>query len=164
MIELLNKSHIRNNFDCGKEQLNNYVKFQVNQDIKRKLSACFVLSDKESNDIKGFYTLSNYSIPLDSFPDHIQNKFPKSYQAIPCTLLGRLAINLTYQGQGIGKILLIDALKRSYEVSKEIGSFAVVVDPIDDESEKFYEKYDFIKLPDSKKMFISIKTLADLFD
>lgn len=164
MIELLNKSHIRNNFDCGKEQLNNYVKFQVNQDIKRKLSACFVLSDKESNDIKGFYTLSNYSIPLDSFPDYIQNKFPKSYQAIPCTLLGRLAINLTYQGQGIGKILLIDALKRSYEVSKEIGSFAVVVDPIDDESEKFYEKYDFIKLPDSKKMFISIKTLADLFD
>ena len=164
MIELLNKSHIRNNFDCGKEQLNNYVKFQVNQDIKRKLSACFVLSDKESNDIKGFYTLSNYSIPLDSFPDYIQNKFPKSYQAIPCTLLGRLAINLTYQGQGIGKILLIDALKRSYEVSKEIGSFAVVVDPIDEKSEKFYEKYDFIKLPDSKKMFISIKTLADLFD
>ena len=146
MIELLNKSHIRNNFDCGKEQLNNYVKFQVNQDIKRKLSACFVLSDKESNDIKGFYTLSNYSIPLDSFPDYIQNKFPKSYQAIPCTLLGRLAINLTYQGQGIGKILLIDALKRSYEVSKEIGSFAVVVDPIDDESEKFYEKFGFIKV------------------
>jgi len=60
--------------------------------------------------------------------------------------------------------LLIDALKRSYEVSKEIGSFAVVVDPIDEKSEKFYEKYDFIKLPDSKKMFISIKTLADLFD
>jgi hypothetical protein len=59
--------------------------------------------------------------------------------------------------------LLIDALKRSYEASHEIGSFAVVVDPIDKEAEKFYEKYDFIKLPDSGKMFIAIKTLKKLF-
>jgi hypothetical protein len=54
-------------------------------------------------------------------------------------------------------------LKRSYEISQEIGSFAVVVDPIDEEAEKFYEKYDFIKLPDSGKMFISMKTLRQLF-
>jgi hypothetical protein len=50
------------------------------------------------------------------------------------------------------------------KLSKEIGSFAVVVDPIDQEAELFYEKYDFIKLPDSKKMFIAIKTLKELFE
>jgi hypothetical protein len=163
MIELLDKKHNREKFDCGKDLLNNYLKTQAGQDIKRKLSACFVLSDQETNDISGYYTLSNRSIPLSSFPVQIQEKLPKSYTSIPTTLLGRLAIDIKSQGKGIGKILLIDALKRSYEISKEIGSFAVVVDPIDEETKKFYKKHDFIKLPDSGKMFISTKTLQELF-
>lgn len=162
MIELLSKRHNRGDFDCGKELLNKYLKIQAGQDIKRKLSVCFVLSENET-EIKGYYTLSNNNIPLNSFPESIQKKLPKSYQSIPTTLLGRLAIDKKYQGQGIGKILLIDALKRSYEISQEIGSFAVVVDPIDHEAEVFYKKYDFIKLPDSEKMFIATKTLQELF-
>lgn len=163
MIELLGKEHNRNDFDCGKELLNNYLKNQAGQDIKRKLSVCFVLCEPETNTIQGYYTLSNNSIPLNHFPEHIQKKLPKSYLSIPTTLLGRLAIDKKQQGKGIGKILLIDALKRSYEISKEIGSFAVVVDPIDKEAEKFYEKYDFIKLPSSEKMIIATKTLKELF-
>lgn len=163
MIELLDKKHNRDDFDCGKELLNNYLKNQAGQDIKRKLSACFVLAESTSDQIQGYYTLSNNSIPLSSFPEHIQKKLPRSYISIPTTLLGRLAIDTKYRGKGIGKILLIDALKRSYEISQEIGSFAVVVDPIDEEAEKFYEKYDFIKIPDSGKMFISMKTLTQLF-
>ncbi|MFA6404058.1 MAG: GNAT family N-acetyltransferase [Salinivirgaceae bacterium] len=164
MIELLDKKHNRNEFDCGKELLNNYLKNQAAQDIKRKLSACFVFAEKETNIIQGFFTLSNNSIPLSSFPEPIQKRLPISYASIPTTLLGRLAIDKKCQGKGLGKILLLDAFKRSYEISKEIGSFAVVVDPIDREAELFYEKYDFIKLPDSGKMFIAIKTLKELFD
>ncbi len=164
MIELLDKKHNRNDFDCGKELLNNYIKNQAGQDIKRKLSACFVFAEKETNCIQGYYTLSNNSIPLSSFPDPIRKKLPQSYNSIPATLLGRLAIDKNWQGKGLGKILLIDALKRSYEISKEIGSFAVVVDPIDREAEQFYEKYDFMKLPDSEKMIIAIRTLKELFD
>jgi len=162
MIELLDKKHNRGDFDCGKELLTNYLKTQARQDIKRKLSACFVLSENKTS-IQGYYTLSNNSIPLSSFPEHIQKKLPKSYNSIPTTLLGRLAIDKKFQGQGIGKILLIDALKRCYEIAQEIGSFAVVVDPIDEEAENFYKKYDFIKLPDSEKMFIATKTLQELF-
>lgn len=164
MIELLDKKHNRNDFDCGKELLNNYLKNIAGQDIRRKLSACFVLAEKETNNIQGYYTLSNNSIPLSSFPEPIKKKLPNSYDSIPTTLLGRLAIDKNYQRKGFGKILLIDALKRSYELSKEIGSFAVVVDPIDKEAELFYEKYDFIKLPDSEKMIIASKTLKELFD
>lgn len=163
MIELLNNKHNREDFNCGKELLNNYLKTQAGQDVKRKLSACFVLTDKETNVIQGYYTLSNNSIPIRSFSEQIQKKLPKSYTSIPTTLLGRLAIDIRYQGRGIGKVLLIDALKRSCEISQEIGSFAVVVDPIDEEAEKFYTKYDFIKLPDSRKMFIATKTLQELF-
>lgn len=164
MIELLDKKHDKKEFNCGKELLNNYIQNQAGQDIKRKLSACFVFSDNETNLIQGYYTLSNNSIPLSQFPIQIQKKLPKSYTSIPTTLLGRLAIDIKSQGKGIGKILLIDALKRSYELSKEIGSFAVVVDPIDEEAENFYEKYGFIKLPDSGKMLIAINTLKQLFE
>jgi GNAT superfamily N-acetyltransferase len=131
--------------------------------MKRKLSVCFVLVESSTVEVQGYYTLSNNSVPLTSFSESIQKKLPKSYKSIPVTLLGRLAIDQKYQGHGIGKILLIDALKRSYEVSKEIGSFAVVVDPIDEEAERFYKKYDFIKLPNSGKMFIAIQTLKELF-
>lgn len=162
MIELLSNKHIREDFDCGNDLLTNYLKTQAGQDVKRKLSACFVFADDDSV-VRGYYTLSNSSIPLASFPEHIQKKFLRSYNAIPTTLLGRLAIDREYQGKGIGRILLIDALKRSYEISHEIGSFAVVVDPIDEQAEEFFEKYDLIKLPDSKKMFIAIKTLEELF-
>lgn len=164
MIELLNKSHDKDSFDCGKELLNNYLKHQAGQDIKRKLAVCYVLIDKGSHSILGYYTLSSNSIPFNNFPIHLQKNFPKSYQSIPTTLLGRLAVNRNYHGKGIGSILLIDALKRSFESAHLIGSFAVVVDPIDEDAERFYEKYGFIKLPDSKKMFIAIKTLYDLFD
>lgn len=164
MIELLDKKHKRKGFDCGKELLNNYLKNQAGQDFKRKLSVCFVLADKETECIQGYYTLSNHSIPLSCFPEQLKRKLPISYKSIPATLLGRLAIDKNFKGKGLGKILLIDALRRSYEISKEIGSFAVVVDPIDREAELFYEKFDFIKLPDSKKMFIAIRTLKELFE
>jgi len=164
MIELLNKKHKKDDFDCGNELLNDYLKFQASQDIKRKLCACFVMIAKDSYNVQGYYTLSNNSIPLSSFSERIQHKLPKSYFSIPTTLLGRLAIDKQHQGKGIGKFLLIDALKRSFEISYKIGSFAVVVDPIDIEAERFYEKYDFIKLPDSKKMFIAINTLKYLFE
>jgi hypothetical protein len=162
MIELLDKRHNRSVFDCGNETLNKYLKNQASQDVKRKLSACFVLSEKETNIIKGYYTLSNNTIQLSSLPEEIKRKLA-AYDSVPATLLGRLAIDKKYQGEGWGKILLIDALRRSFTISNQIGSFAVIVDPIDEQAELFYAKYDFIKLPDSGKMFIAIKTLTDLF-
>jgi GNAT superfamily N-acetyltransferase len=164
MIELLDKKHDRDSFDCGKELLNNYLKNQAGQDVKRKLSACFVLHEDLANYTRGYYTLANTSIPLSSFPEHIQKKLPKSYLAIPATLLGRLAVDKIDQGKGVGKILLIDALKRAYEASKVVASFAVVVDPIDETAARFYAKYDFIALPDSGKMFIAIMALKALFE
>jgi predicted GNAT family N-acyltransferase len=143
--EPLNSTHKKSNFSCGKEMLDVYIHNQANQDVK------------------GYYTLSNNSIPSRFVPNQIQKKLPRSYESIPTTLLGRLAIDNRFQGQGIGKLILIDALKRSYEISKTIGSFAVIVDPIDQDAENFYEKYGFIKLPDSGKMFLPMKTISQLF-
>jgi len=162
MFELLNSQHDRSKFDCGNEMLNNYLKFQASQDMKRKLAVCFVYLEANKKKIIGYYTLSNTSIPLDFFSDSIKKKLPSSYLSIPTTLLGRLAIDKNCQGKGEGEKVLIHALKKCYETSQQIASFAVVVDPIDINAEIFYQKYDFIKLPDSQKMFLPMKIIADV--
>ena len=154
-LSLLDKSHDRIGFYCGKKSLDNYIKKQVSQDVKKKLSVCFVLTDK-SNIVKGYYTLSNSSILQNDIPEKFSKKIPVSYNNIPVTLLGRLAVDKSIIGKGHGEYLLMDALKECYRVSKKtIGSFAVVVDPIDNEAIDFYKKYDFIMLPSSGKMFLA---------
>ena len=159
----LDSKHDRESFSCGKELLDNYFKRQAKQDVKRKLSACFVLVDKETDKISGYYTLSSNSISNDLIPDHFKKKLPNSYLSIPTILLGRLAIDKEFQGKGIGKILLIDSLKRCFDASDLIGAFAVIVDPLDKEAERFYEKYGFIKLPDSGKLFLPMQTIKEIF-
>lgn len=164
ITEILSSSHrkLKNDFSCGKTVLDTYLKTRAGQDIKRRLAVCFVLVDNETALIRGYYTLSNNSIPLELLPDSIKNNLPNSYHSIPTTLLGRLAVDGRFRGIGIGGMLLIDALKRSYEISKSIGSIAVVVDPLDEEAVNFYAKFGFILLPDSSKMFLAMKTIEKL--
>jgi GNAT superfamily N-acetyltransferase len=154
----------RTNFCCDKITLDLYIQNQASQDIRRKLAVCFIVPD-ENNQIKRYYTLSNDSISLEELPEEIRMKFPKAYTHLPVTLLDRLAVDRKYQGHGFGKMLLIDALKRSYEVAlKSIGSVAVVVSPLDDSAKAFYEKFGFFCLNDSTKMFLSMKTISKLFN
>jgi predicted GNAT family N-acyltransferase len=163
LTESLNALHQKSDFSCGNEMLDTYVHKQASQDVKRKLAVCFVINEKDTNQIKGYYILSNNSIPLSHIPNNLQGKLPKSYESIPTILMGRLAVDNRFKGQGIGKLILVDALKRSWEIAKTIGSYALVVDPINKDAENFYLKYGFIKLPDSGKMFISMKTIDQLF-
>lgn len=163
--ESLQSKHYREDFDCGQKALDDYLKKQANQDIRKRLSACFVITENEKsiNKVKGYYTLSNTSISRDLIPEKLQKKFPRKYNAIPATLLGRLARDKSVIGQGKGEELLMDALYRSFLASNQLGSFAVVVDPIDENAENFYESYGFKKLPDSGKMFLPMKTVNKLF-
>ena len=160
-IVQLEKKYDKSNFDCGYVLLDGYIKTQARQDVDRDLSACFVLID-DTDLIKGYYTLSANSIKRDSFPENLSKKLPPSYQDIPTVLLGRLAIDKSLQGQGYGEIMLIDALKRCYEISESLGTLAIVVDPIDEKAQRFYERYGFILLPDSGKMFLPMKTIQAL--
>ncbi len=159
----LKSNHNRNVFDCGYDLLNDYLKRQANQDVKRNLSICFVLTD-ESEIVKGYYTLSNTAINRKYLPVAITKKMPNSYNDLPATLLGRLAIDKSDKGKGLGELLLIDALKRSHDVANEsLGSLAVIVDPLNEKAKAFYKKYGFIDLPDCGKMFLPMKTIGQLF-
>lgn len=164
LTEPLNNAHNRNDFSCGKDLLDNYFWKQAKQDVTRKLSACFVIVDKDTGKVSGYYTLSSSSISNELIPESFKKKLPKSYLSIPVILLGRLAIDKIFQGKGVGKHLLIDSLKKCYDTSKSVGTFAVVVDPLDKEAQDFYEKYGFTMLPDSGKMFLPMKTINKLFE
>ena len=160
-IDLLNSSLNKKDFKCGKEMLDNYLHTQASQDVRRKL--CVVFAMFEGTIIKGYYTLSNASIPAEMIPEGIKKMMPRSYQALPVTLLGRLTIDKKFSGQGLGGILLMDALKRSFQIaSQSLGSIGVIVDPLDAEAFAFYEKFGFINLPDSGKMFMPMADIAQL--
>lgn len=160
-IRLLEKKYDKSTFNCGYTLLDDYLKRQARQDVDRNLSACFVLVD-DADIVNGYYTLSANAIKRDDFPELLLKKLPPSYQDLPVVLLGRLAVDKRLQGQGYGEVLLIDALKRCYEISESLGTIAIVVDPIDEKAQKFYERYGFILLPTSQKMFVPMKTIKEL--
>jgi predicted N-acetyltransferase YhbS len=89
-------------------------------------------------------------------PEELQTKLP--YKTLPVTLLGRLAHDINYKGKGVGDLLLADALKRAYQATSKIGSWAVVTDPIDDKARRFYESFGLISL-ESGRMFIPMDTI-----
>lgn len=157
-IELLDGSHIKSDFDCGHEMLNTYLSRQAGQDVKRDLSACYVLAD-ESKKVIAYYTLSGNSVRREEFPEELARKLPQSYVNLPAALLGRLAVDKNHKGHGYGEFILIDALNRCAKIAGQLGTLAVMVDPIDEKAESFYTRYGFIKLPGSSKMFITIKTI-----
>lgn len=160
-IFILDKTHNRNAFECEEQQLTDYIKKQVSQDIKKRLAVCFVAIDNYNNVI-GYYTLSSESLGREQIPDKYLKKVPQNYNA-PVILLGRLARNITAKGTGLGEHLLLDALFRAFTLSEEsIGAMAVIVDPMNQFAIKFYEKYGFEQLPDSEKMFLPMSTIKQI--
>jgi predicted GNAT family N-acyltransferase len=163
LTEPLDSSHKREEFSCGKTMLDNYIRKQARQDMKRRLSVVYVACDDKKR-VQGYYTLCSDNIPQSEVPEDVRRKMPASYENLPTTLLGRLAVDRAIQGQKFGQRLLLDALYRSYEISQSvIGSVAVVVDPLDADALSFYNRYGFILLPDRGRMFLPMKTIAALF-
>ena len=161
-VEPLGKAHDRAAFSCGSEALDNYLKTQASQDIAKRVAACFVLTPKGKT-VAGFYTLSQYSVDLVALPEEIVKKLPK-YPEVPATLVGRLAISERFRGQGLGEFLLLDALYRCLQQSKQVASAAVVVDAKYDAAKRFYEHFGFLSLPETpNRLFLPIKTIERLF-
>lgn len=158
----LNANHNKKNFCCGSVALDNYLKTQASQDIKKNVSISYVATFLDSADIIGYYTLVSIGIDVSNLPDEFTKKLPR-YPMLPGILIGRLAIDSNHQGKKIGSYLLIDALKRSLLISDQIGINVVVVDAKDDKAAQFYRHYEFIEFPSNKlKLFLPINTIKAL--
>jgi GNAT superfamily N-acetyltransferase len=162
-IVALNPEQNRQQFDCGAESLNRYLREVASQDQRRRIAACFVLASAKTGQVVGYYTLSAYTVAATDLPPDLTRKLPK-YGRIPCTLLGRLAVDRESQGRGVGALLLVDALKRALIHASEVASWAVIVDPKDDAASQFYNRFGFLTLPDAApRQFLPMGTAEALF-
>jgi len=159
VIEPLNRTHDRTGFQCDVEALDRYLKKQSKQDVKRRISRVFVAAKPDNpKAVIGYYTLSTLSIELNQLPEKLARKLPK--HPVPAALIGRLAISKAAQGQGVGKLLLADAIKRTLAVSDQIAIYTMVVDAIDDNAIGFYEQFGFTRLSDdSPRLFLPLKSI-----
>lgn len=158
------KKHNRAAFSCGQDSLDSYLKERAAQEIKKRVAAVYVLTPDRKT-IAGYYTLSQYAIEAGDFPPElVQQLHLPRYEKLPATLLGRLARNKEFKGGGLGELLLMGALKRSLEHSRNIASVAVVVDAIDENARAFYRRYGFIDVPNRpNRLFLPMKTVVQIF-
>lgn len=162
-VEALRKQHDRSGFSCGVEPLDRYLKEQAGQDARKRVAAPFVLCEGHSNKVLGYYTLSALSIDVGAWPPDIARRLPR-YPIVPATLLGRLAVDQSRRGTGIGEFLLMDALRRALVASRQVAAVAVVVDAKDDRAASFYARYDFIPFADiPNRLFLPMGTVERLF-
>jgi predicted GNAT family N-acyltransferase len=162
VVEPLGSEHDRAAFSSGVEALDTYLHKQAGQDLKKRAAVPFVITP-DGKTIAGYYTLSQYAVQLDAVPPEVAKRLPK-YPVVPATLLGRLAVSVAFRGQGLGAMLLMDALYRALQHSKELASSGVVVDAKDAAALAFYKKYGFLELPKvERRLFLPIGTVEQLF-
>jgi GNAT superfamily N-acetyltransferase len=146
-IEALSAGHDRDGFSCGAEPLDRFFRQQVTQDIRRRATSCFVAVDEESGRVAGFYTLASGAVALTDLPEPTAKRLPR-YPFVPVARLGRLAVELSFQGFGLGGALLWDAVARASR--SELMAFALLVDAKDDQAARFYIHHGFVELGDRR--------------
>jgi predicted GNAT family N-acyltransferase len=163
-IEPLGKQHDRAAFTCGKHAaLDDYIKTKATQDDRRDAAKAYVALAHETDLVVGYYTLSSTGIDLSAIPEAEVAKFAR-YPIVGSTLIGRLARDVTEKGKGLGEFLLMDALYRSLELSRQIASAAVVVEAKDHDAMTFYQRYGFTQLLlNERQLFLPMRTVDGLF-
>ena len=157
-LERLDKTkHDRKAFDCGVSALNAFLQTQARQDAERHFSVSYVLA--EGAQILGYFSLSTYALELGELSLEMQQRLPK-HALVPAMLLGRLAVDRSQQGKGLGLVLLTSALKKVASVALEAGVHLLVVDALDDGAASFYQKFGFVPLPEQPlKLFLPMTTI-----
>lgn len=156
----LSQEHERDAFACGVEALDNYLKTQAGQDIRRRVSKCFVAVPRGSNVVAGYYTLAASSIPTFELPAEFSRRLPR-YPLVPAVLIGRLAVDRKYLGHHLGSSMLDDAIARVEASDPAV--YALVVDAIDDKAAGFYRHFGFLPLPPNPlSLFLPMATAMKL--
>lgn len=147
--------HARGHFDCGVHSLNHFIKKQVSQDARRNLNRCYAATHNgHPNQLAGYYTLSSHSIEASALPDDQANS---PYPSVPAALIGRLAACQSFQGQGLGKALVADAIKRLVKLRESLGVSLIMIDPLGQDVVAFYERFGFEEA-DAGFLYLPMKT------
>lgn len=156
------RRHIRSDFCCGKDSLDNYICKQASQDLKRRVSTVFVLIDAPELIVLAYYTLSSYTIDITVLDEALAKGLPR-YPLLPATLLGRLAVDDRQKGKRFGELMLVDALKKALNASTQVASRAVIAEALDESALNFYRKYGFQQFrQEPMKLYLPMKSVEEL--
>jgi GNAT superfamily N-acetyltransferase len=163
-IEALASHHDRANFTCGVDSLDRYLRSQASQDVRRKANGVFIPVEPDSPGIVlGYYTLCATSLQQGEVPVSTHRYIPR-YPLVSATLIGRLAVAQARQGEGLGAVLLADAVRRAYASADTVGSSMLVVDAINDRAAAFYEVHGFVRLPDSLRLVLPMRAIQRMVE
>lgn len=161
VIEPLADRHERADFDCGVPVLNDWLTQRAGQFTRKDLARTYVAVRPGGVAVLGYYALSSHMVRFEALPADQAKGLPRL--DVPVALLGRLAVDRSTQGQGLGAELLIDALRRVQHLADRIGIRAVEVDAIDDSAKRFYERHGFVPLTDDPRhLFLSLRVIRAL--
>lgn len=169
-LEPLTGHHDRKAFDCGVDALNQWFRQIAIQHQNKGISRTFVAvpadqsaaqtmaaalgRDTGTTAVLGFYALASALVVIEDIPIEMAKSYPRQ---IPVTRLGRLAILTSLQGQGLGELLLMDAMARTRSAAQTVGSAGLVVDAKTDGAARFYQRYGFVPCGDRPlKLFMPI--------
>jgi ribosomal protein S18 acetylase RimI-like enzyme len=159
--EALAAHHVRERFRCGVAELDRYFRQLVTQDIRRRVTTCFVAVAADGI-VAGFYTLASAGIPVNDLPPEVARRLPR-YPVLPAARIGRLAVDSGYRRRGIGGILVMDAAARALRA--EQANFALLVDAKDESAAAFYRHHGFAALASRPHtLFLPLATAAKLID
>ena len=133
------------------DALDRYFREQAGQDVRRRVTACFVAREIVTDRIAGFYTLAAGGILLAQMPIQLAKRLPR-YPAVPVARLGCLAVAGAYHGRKLGGALLWDAVERA--TRSELAVYALVVDAKDQQAESFYLHHGFVPFGDTRRTLI----------
>jgi len=159
-------THDRTAFSCGVEQIDNFLKLTAKKHQKGDFVRVWVAVEPPSTKILGYYAINSHSIETGELPDKLRKRAPRHDQ-IGAAYISMMGTDAKVQKQGLGSVLLADALKRIASIADEIGIFAVVLDVLDDgnaeaieKRQSFYERFGFIPFPSQAlRMFLPVQTI-----
>jgi ribosomal protein S18 acetylase RimI-like enzyme len=138
-------------FSCDVEALDRYLVSQASQDVRRRVSACYVAVEVSSGKVAGYYTLAAGGAPLNDLPADLTRRLPRC-PSVPVARVGRLAVDRAFHGQKLGGTLLADAAVRA--ARSEVAVFALIVDAKDDAAAAYYRHHGFEALGDNHRQLI----------
>lgn len=158
----LERKHPRGGFDCGEARVTDWLRTKAMQSQNRHLSATKVLLDAEGS-IAGYYTLATGQVDFGDLPPDFARGLP--HRKLPVAVLAWLGVSAAHQRQGLGNLLLAQALRDCYEAGQTFAFIAVILDCINDAAKAFYQRWDFRELPGHPyRLMLSWELLAAMID
>ena len=156
-LEPLHRSHPRRGFDCGEEQVNDWLRTKALQHQEKQLSVTKALLDARGV-IAGFYTLATGQVDFGDLPSELVRQLPR--RALPVAVLAWLGVSKAHQGRKLGDLLLAQALRDCCEAGQTFAFVAVILDCVSDRGKAFYQRWDFAELPGNPyRLFLSAKAM-----